>query len=204
MSEFVLVGQRRTGGSGWTASPTMAGMAEIPTWAALLVDDAAPDLVTLPSDVEGFVEHALALPWFTRVGRPSAWDDRCVRLAGWDNWPGPESEEGALFYDDQRWVDAVLDAGGRSDWERIRRSVVEVAQAAVPKSEDDDDPYDPRNTCLAHAGVIAATIACFRGLGWPVPTDLHARWAWFAAGRWPCGYAYETPAHTPPYRLLVL
>jgi hypothetical protein len=157
-----------------------------------------------------FVDLALALPWFSRVGQPSDWDDRCVRLGKWTDWPGPESEEGALFYDDQEWIDAVrraAEADGPPDLlprrEQIRRAVIAAARPAVPDNEGDDDPYLGWNTCLAHAGQITATIASFLTLGWPVPADLEARWAWFAAGHWPCGYAYGPRPHLPPYRLLV-
>src|SRR5262245_2590334 len=120
-----------------------------------------------------FVEHALALPWFSRVMQPSAWDDRCVRLARWTDWPGPESEEAALFYDEQRWIDAVR-ADTASHPELMARrnttrvAVIAAARPAVPDNDGDDDPYLGSNTCLAHAGQVAATIASFLALDWPV------------------------------------
>lgn len=188
-----------------------------PAWEPLLVPVATAaehPLWPAPSADE-FIEALAAVPWFRRIGQPSPWDDGCTRLPGWSDWPGPESEEGALLQDEQRWVDAVdryRRTFGRSDVadldRRVWADVVDMVEAAVPVPADDpyynpDDHYYPQNTCRAHAAVLAAVIACFLKLGWRVPADLEERWAWFAPGYWPCGYAFQDRVHEPPFRLLV-
>jgi len=178
-----------------------------PTWDPLLMPlaRASDPLEPVPS-VSAFVERLGTVEWFRNVARPSPWDHGCVRLSSWDSWPGPESEAAAISHDEQRWIDAihlVARTYGRPDltalYNRVSGLVVENVEAP-----DSDDPYDGRNAGIAQAAGVAAVIACFLELGWPVPADLEERWAWFAAGYWPCGYVYDNPAHHPPYRLLVL
>ncbi|MER7273770.1 hypothetical protein ABT369_04895 [Dactylosporangium sp. NPDC000244] len=145
-----------------------------------------PAFAVSPKAAE-FIAGAVRLPWFTQLGRPSARDDTCVRLAGWDDCsPEPDEQQ-------QGWADAIeLEARthGRAEVtglvERARREVLAAARRAVPY-DDAEDYYHLPNVCVWDAAETAATIAGFLALGWAVPAGLERRWTWFAAGHWPCG-----------------
>ncbi|MCB9618965.1 MAG: PD40 domain-containing protein [Sandaracinus sp.] len=145
------------------------------------------------------------IPWFANVARPSSWDETCERLGGWDDWPGIESSEVIASHDDERKsfdaiVRVVRTLAVPEVLERAEHARVQALAAMPTSMGDDDDVYAPTEVCRSQAAFVMATIAGFLELGWTVPADLEARWAWYAAGHWPCGYARGEP----PCRLLVL
>jgi hypothetical protein len=152
-----------------------------------------------------FIADALRLPWFARIGQPSDRDDTCVRLAGWNDW-SPTDDYDQFTEHQQGWVDAIglfartFDRPDVTDlFERTRGQVVDAARRHVPY-DDEADGYHPPSVAVWNAAYTAATVACFLELGWRVPVDLEQRWAWFAAGYWPC----DRDGDRPPYRLVVL
>lgn len=195
----------------WHRSPTQTTPPQPPTRAPLLVANAqhARPLHPRPT-TEEFLIQAADLPWFERIGTASPWDAGCVRIADWREWPGPQDEAIAIHDAMYAWSEAVQLVArtfNRSDltelFTRTERIILAEARRNVPY-DDEADTYHPPTACVYDAAHLAATIACYLELGWPIPPDLEEEWAWFAAGHWPCGYAYDTGPDQPPFLLYVL
>jgi hypothetical protein len=128
----------------------------------------------------GEFERELAeVAWFAHLGEPSPWDDGCVRIFGWEQWPGPGSELVLEF--------ALVD--------RVYAVMVSRAGAAVPSCDPRQDAWHASAQCAWDAGYVAALTACVLSCGWPVPEDLAEVWNWYQAGHWPSGF---TPAAGNP------
>jgi hypothetical protein len=151
-------------------------------------------------------ERGLAgVPWFARLGEPSAWDGGCVRISGWQQWPGPENTLGEAFgqalqeMHDQIFAACSAAAGDlRARFDRVRVSAVSCARTAVPFNPGADAWHAPTQ-CVHDAGYVAALIGCVLARGWTVPEDLVEMWNWFEAGHWPAGFARE-PGDPPTAR----
>ena len=157
-----------------------------------------------------FERRIASVPWFAHLGEPSRWDDGCVRISAWDQWPGPENALGEAFAealaDAQDRVFAAWPTGARSTsagdpralFDRVRAAVLSRARLAVPFDPAQDAWHAPTQ-CVHDAGYVTALVACVLARGWPVPEDLAELWNWFAAGHWPAGFAGE-PGDRPADR----
>jgi hypothetical protein len=137
------------------------------------------------------------VPWFAHLGERSPWDDGCVRISAWEQWPGPENALGEAFGQalqdthDRIFAACPATAGDlRGLFDRVRTSAVSHARVAVPFDPGRDAWHAPTQ-CVHAAGYAAALIACVLACGWPVPEDLAEVWNWFEAGHWPSGFADE-------------
>jgi hypothetical protein len=156
--------------------------------------------------------------WFTALGAPSPWDEGCVRIRDWDDWPGPENALGEAFgLMGQEFRDAVVATGDRpaaeldAVFDRVGEAVMTRARAAVPFDPDEDAWHAPTQ-CVWDAAYTAGVIATVLACGRPAPGDLVELWNWYEAGHWPGGFAAE-PGDDPgdrsgdglayPRRLLV-
>ncbi|GLL07536.1 WD40 repeat domain-containing protein [Dactylosporangium matsuzakiense] len=194
----------------WTYGPELIIPAQSPpqpTWSALLAETTGPNS-RLTATATEFITQALRLPWFTHIGQPSAWDDTCVRLTDWIDCPEPPDNRDEFVEQQHRWIDAIKIAARTFNrpeltefFERTRQQVINAVRQHVPY-DDSSDSYDPPTRSVWDAADTAATIASFLELGWSIPTDLERRWAWFAAGHWPC--EPDRTGGGPPYRLRVL
>ena len=141
----------------------------------------------------------LRWPWFAHLGEPSPWDDGCVWISAWEQWPGPENalvEAFALVFQDFR--DGIFAACPPAAADRLQvlfdlvcGAVVSRAGAAVPLFDPEQDAWHAPTQCAWDAGYVAALIACMLACGWPVPEDLAEVWNWYQAGHWPSGFAGE-------------
>ncbi|MEV0806548.1 hypothetical protein [Micromonospora sp. NPDC050200] len=194
----------------WTCGPEPiipARSPSQPTWPALLAETTGLGRPFAATATE-FTAEILRLPWFAHIGQPSAWDDTCVRLADWTDCPPPPDNRDEFVEQQHLWIDAIKIAARTFDrpdltelFERTRRQVIDAARRHVPY-DDSSDSYDPPTFSVWDAAYVAASIACFLELGWRIPVDLERRWAWFAAGHWPC--EPDRTGDGPPYRLRVL
>jgi hypothetical protein len=196
----------------WTHTSELAnpaGQPPEPVWRPLLADTSGPGrpFAGRPTVAE-FIAGAVRLPWFARIGRPSDWDDTCVRLADWTNCSPPPENRDEFIEHQHGWIDAINIVARTFDrldltelFERTRRQVIDAARRTLPY-DDNADTYQPPTFAVWDAANTAATIACFLELGWSIPADLERRWAWFAAGHWPCDA--DRTSGGPPYRLRVL
>src|SRR5258706_14497100 len=61
---------------------------------------------------DGFERGLGEVAWFAHLGEPSPWDDGCVRIFSWDQWPGPENALGEAFGQaSQDLYDRIFTAG---------------------------------------------------------------------------------------------
>jgi hypothetical protein len=144
------------------------------------------------------------VPWFSRLGRPSAWDQGAVRLHDWDEWPGPENPGMEAWAFESV---AIFDALGAGDppregvFRRFSDLVHGLARRRVAFDPSEDSWHGP-TLCVWDAAYSAGLVACVLDAAAPVPEDLVERWAWLQAGHWPCGYAADPTEGPQP--LLVL
>ena len=151
----------------------------------------------------------VSVKWFAEVSQPSSWDELSVRLADWDEWPGPENPRVLdLALELQSLHDAV--SGGatedrRPDLEQrmsdINQRVLNDAKNYVAFDPEQDAWHGPTQ-CVWDAAYTAGVIAGFQFLGWPVAEDLVELWAWYRSGHWPCGFG--DPDGAGLRRLMVL
>ncbi len=155
-----------------------------------------------------FLHTLEQVPWFAHLGKPTARDSMVVRLADWDDGPGPEAS--AVMAHDERlmaWHDALFAAAGeqvaeaRLLWDRIAQRVVTLTADKVPYVDDEDAWYGP-TACVGYAAHTAGLGGCSLLLGHLVSAELADMWGWYQAGHWPCGYA-SIPADASLGRLLV-
>jgi hypothetical protein len=155
--------------------------------------------------------------WFANLGQPSPWDEGCVRIYAWDQWPGPNKGVAeALAFMAQDFYDRIFAASPlgadalKALFDRMHEIVMDHAHTAVPFDPEQDCFHAP-SQCVWHAAYDAGLIACVLASGWPVPDDLVEEWNWFEAGHWPASFAHE-PGDNPymngdevtfPRRLLV-
>lgn len=141
--------------------------------------------------------------WFSRLGQPSEWDQRCHRLHCWEEWPGPEAPGPlAMALQGQAFRDAVVSPAGLDErFDEMVAEVVAITGQALNLSEEGDAWDAPTTACWA-AGWCAARVTCFEMLSLDLPPDLTEQWLWFAEGHWPAGY--EVDPAIGPQRLLVL
>ncbi len=147
-----------------------------------------------------FERELTEVAWFAHVGEPSPWDDGCVRIFGWEQWPGPEDEQVldlALAHQDicdRIFVSCPQAAADHLQvlFDRVCTAVVSRAGAAVPLFDPERDAWHGPTQCAWDAGYAAALITCVLACGWPVPEDLAEVWNWYQAGHWPSGFTEET------------
>ena len=164
-----------------------------------------------PSTLDELYRRARFEALFDNLGKPSPDDDALVRIYDFDDWPGPESEEtGSLDVEMQSFINTSTQAlrvtsadlsGSRPLLDRLREQA--AAKLALRPGEE-DDPYSPPTSCLAHFDVLLETIAAFLVLGWQVPEDLVELFLLYEAGHWPCGYSESIGSASAPVKLLVL
>jgi hypothetical protein len=147
-----------------------------------------------------FERELAQVAWFAHLGEPSPWDGGCVRLSGWEQWPGPQADELvlelALAQQDlhDRIFASCPPAGVghlQALFDRVYAAVVNRAGKAVPLSDREQDAWYAPTQCAWDAGYTTALIACVLACGWPVPDDLAEVWNWYQAGHWPSGFAKE-------------
>jgi hypothetical protein len=166
-----------------------------------------------------FERRLRTVVWFANLGKPSRWDNGCVRIFGWDQWPGPEhppvtaaAEAGqaihdAIFAAVFAAVSTLAAQELRGRFDRVRALVLQQARTAVPY-DDAQDAWHAPTQCVWDAAWWTGLVACVLACGWSVPDDLVEVWNWYAAGHWPSGFADE-PGDGPgeqlafPRRLLV-
>jgi hypothetical protein len=171
----------------------------MPTFPVLTAANTRLDQPFAAVGLAQFERRLLGVSWFASLGKPSRWDGGCVRIQGWDQWPGPEHppiEAAALA--GQAIHDAVFAAVGGSaaaglhgTFDRVHALVLERARTAVPFDPDRDAWHAPTQ-CVWDAAYWAALVACVLACGWAVPQDLVEVWNWYAAGHWPSGFADES------------
>jgi hypothetical protein len=174
-----------------------AGLAEVPRFRVWTVANTRRDH-RFGIRIAGEFERGLAgVPWFGHLGERSPWDDGCVRISGWEQWPGPENALGEAFgqalqdMHDRIFAACPAAAGDlRALFDGVRTSAVSHARVAVPFDPGRDAWHAPTQ-CVHAAGYTAALIACVLACGWPVPEDLAEMWNWFETGHWPSGFADE-------------
>jgi hypothetical protein len=171
---------------------------------ARTVENARRGLTFDGVSADDFRRRLRELAWFARLGEPSPWDDGCVRISDWSEWPGPDDERVAELAEE---LQSIHDAALRSGDPRVeelftatRDLVLEEAARAVP-FDPDEDAYHAPTQSVWDAAYCAGVIACYLHLGWPIPDDGRELWAWYEAGHWPCGFA--DPPETKRRRLLV-
>jgi hypothetical protein len=177
----------------------LAARAEAPSFPVRTVANTRSDrrIGALTSDE--FERELAEVAWFAHLGEPSRWDDGCVRIFGWEQWPAPEDElilQSALTLQDlrDRVFAACLPAAAEHlqvMFDRVYTAVVSRAGCAVPFDPEEDAWHGPTQ-CAWDAGYAAALVACVLACGWPVPEDLAEVWNWYQAGHWPSGFAAET------------
>lgn len=159
--------------------------------------------------VEGFLAAIRCVPWFRHLGEPNGRDVRVARIRRWEEWPGPESPRVESYgVRSQEWHDRMIELAGTREWEvrglfeRIGREVVEHAGRAVAFDLGEDAWHGP-TAAVGDAAWVSGVVGCHLLLGCEIPSEVLDRWAWFAEGHWPCGYAYE-PDEGEDVALLVL
>ena len=154
--------------------------------------------------VAEFLARLPAVPWFAHVGQPIA-DPAVPRIGDWDAWAGPEEETGriiALSLRHQDWRDALLAAHPEHEveleavWQQAADAVMSAAADKLPYDPDADSWHAP-TLAVWQAQWTAGLIAWYLACDTPIPDDLARQWAWYARGRWPCGYAWLTPDDEP-------
>ena len=178
-----------------------------PTFPVLTVANTRQDQPVAAAGPAEFEHRLRTVPWFANLGRPSQWDRGCVRIARWDQWPGPEhppvaaAAQAAQAIRDAAFaaVGAPAAGGLRDTFDRVHALVLERARTAVP-FDDDQDAWHAPTQCVWDAAYWTALVACVLACGWPVPDDLVEAWNWYAAGHWPSGFADE-PGDGPGRRL---
>jgi hypothetical protein len=187
----------------------------MPTFPVLTVANTRRDLPFAAVGLAELERRLLGVSWFASLGKPSRWDNGCVRISRWDQWPGPEHPPiAAAALAAQAIHDAVFAAADASaaaalhgTFDRVHALVLERARTAVPFDPDEDTWHAPTQ-CVWDAAYWTALVACVLACGWTVPEDLVEVWNWYAAGHWPSGFADE-PEDGPgrqlvyPRRLLV-
>jgi hypothetical protein len=144
-----------------------------------------------------FWRRLAGVSWFAHLGEPSPWDGGCVRIVGWEQWPGPQNALGEAFgqalqgLHDRIFAACPVAAGDlQALFDRVRASAMSHAQVRVPFDAGRDAWHAPTQ-CVYEAGYVAALIGCVLACRWPVPDDLAEMWNWFEAGHWPSGFADE-------------
>jgi hypothetical protein len=132
--------------------------------------------------------------WFVAIGQ-SIDEEGVVRLASFDEWPGPEDPRVETFIGKQQSLKDELEAsfGTRRDelatlWNGIHQRVFEVAGPVVGYDAAQDAWHGP-TTATWHAAWTAGLVAWCQALEHPIPDWLAQQWAWFKRGRWPAGFA---------------
>ena len=161
-----------------------------------------------PSTVLELEARVRQMDPFCALGKPSAFDHALKRVGSFEEWPGPDSEEGGyLEHQLNVWWEAAefaLFALGCD-----RRATYTLSQLAAGRNTslvvgDDelDDTYSPRGACLFHLDQVMKVTTAFLLVGWPIPEDLQELFLLFEAGHWPCAYSIH-PFRESPTRLLV-
>ena len=152
--------------------------------------------------IEGLIRELSGIPWFERLGRPSARDEAVVRIFSWDEWQGPETPGATLYAAlSQQWHDDIFDGAG--DDERVELMAIEkrLHAAAFPIISDklpwdpDEDPWHgPTNAVDSACWLVAvAGLAIAKHGTLPSSATFAAAWQWYRDGHWP--FAFDWHKH---------
>lgn len=90
------------------------------------------------------------IPWFANLGKPLAQSSGVRRIAGWDDWPGPEDEGVTeIHLRHQSLYDGLLESAkekrGLAEhlWRNIHEVVIRLASRKVPYDPNKDTWHAP-------------------------------------------------------------
>lgn len=69
----------------------LASGAERPQFPVRTVANTRRDQQADAATLDVFERGLSEVEWFVHLGEPSPWDDGCVRISSWQEWPGPEN-----------------------------------------------------------------------------------------------------------------
>jgi hypothetical protein len=155
---------------------------------------------------EEFIANLDHIPWFERLGQPSARDHEVFRIYDWGTWPGPEdpgSEIQQAYH--MLWRDTLFETRDSKLAERLRLlrdtiqdKVLSIARLKVPYDDTEDAWYGP-NAAAQSASWVASLVGCTiakhghleAGNNSRMQWTLCNEWSWFTEGHWPCMYYWS-------------
>lgn len=149
-------------------------------------------------EVNNFIAQLEEVPWFSNLGRPVSSEEEVVRIATWDDWPGPEEPAILeLSSRQQELFDEIMEGAGeqapqlKMAWDEVHAVVFRTASVRVPYDPAEDAWHGP-TAAVWQAAWTAGLIALCLQTSRPIPAELEEQWSWYVRGHWPSGYASWT------------
>jgi hypothetical protein len=158
--------------------------------------DEVPEFDPRGLTLDAFLTLLDRIPWFANLGQPHDLDREVDRIAGWDDWGGPETlGASAMNQEGVAWREALLATAPD------RRAVAAVCEDVFMRAlrmisarvdfESEGDAWDPPSAAVGGAAWLSGTLAGYVFAGEPIPPNALRQWEWYARGHWPCCYSED-------------